>query len=174
MVGCFFVLFICLFVCFVSTVGGTLKYCKPRSQRGEAKFDVGRVVVLTHLPASTSEKWLRKKCKKFGAIEHFQYPVPNREVPTAFVTFESYKDARCAVEGLNGATHRGTALAAVLLSRENKQVSKKTLRKSRLIVRNLSFLCSKEDVRKVFSAFGEVTEVHIPRKPNGHMLGEIY
>ena len=90
------------------------------------------------------------------------------------MTFESYKDARCAVEGLNGATHRGTALAAVLLSRENKQVSKKTLRKSRLIVRNLSFLRSEEDVRKVFSAFGEVTEVHIPRKPNGHMLGEIY
>ena len=125
-----------------------MKHCKPRSQRGEAKFDVGRVVVLTHLPTSTSKKWLRKNCKKFGAIEHIQYPVPNRDVPTAFVTFESYKDARCAVEGLNGATHRGTALAAVLLSRENKEVSKKTLRKSRLIVCNLSFLVPQGSCKK--------------------------
>jgi len=41
------------------------------------------------------------------------------------------------------------------------------------IVRNLSFQCSEGELRTLFSAFVEVVEVHIPRKPNGHMLGEI-
>ena len=79
---------------------------------------------------------------KVGTVENIQFPVPNRDVSTAFVTFESYKDARYAVEALNGVTHRGTTLTAVLLSREIKQVSRETLKKSRLIVRNLSFQCS--------------------------------
>jgi len=133
---------------------------------------VGRTVVLTNLPENASEKGLRKKCMKAGTVENIQFPVPNRHVSTAFVTFESYKDARYGVEALNGVTHKGTTLAAVLLSREIKQVSRETLKKSRLIVRNLSFQCSEGELRTLFSAFGEVVEVHIPRKPNGHMLGE--
>ena len=134
---------------------------------------MGRTIVLTHLPENASGKGLRKKCGKVGTVENVQFPVPRRDVLTAFVTFKSYKDARSAVDTLNGATHRGTAITAVLLSREIKPVSKETLKKSRLIVRNLSFQCSEEEVRELFSAFGEVVEVHVPRKPNGHMLGEI-
>ncbi|KAM9292492.1 LOW QUALITY PROTEIN: RNA-binding protein 28 [Morus bassanus] len=44
-------------------------------------------------------------------------------------------------------------------------------RKARLIVRNLSFKCSEDDLRSLFSPFGTVLEVNIPRKQDGKMRG---
>ncbi|NXK15182.1 RBM28 protein, partial [Herpetotheres cachinnans] len=44
-------------------------------------------------------------------------------------------------------------------------------RKARLIIRNLSFKCSENDLRSLFSPFGTVLEVNIPRKPDGKMRG---
>ena len=67
--------------------------------------------------------------------------------------------------------YSGKELSAVLLSKENKAISSKTLKKSQLIVRNLSFSCTEEDLRSVFSRFGTLSDVRVPRKPNGRMLG---
>ncbi|XP_074757755.1 RNA-binding protein 28 [Athene noctua] len=44
-------------------------------------------------------------------------------------------------------------------------------RKARLIIRNLSFKCSEDDLRSLFSPFGTVLEVNVPRKPDGKMRG---
>uniref|UniRef100_A0A8C5QRC0 RNA binding motif protein 28 n=1 Tax=Leptobrachium leishanense TaxID=445787 RepID=A0A8C5QRC0_9ANUR len=44
-------------------------------------------------------------------------------------------------------------------------------RKARLIIRNLSFKCSEDDLKKHFSTFGTVLEVSIPTKPDGKMRG---
>ncbi|PNJ00769.1 RBM28 isoform 3 [Pan troglodytes] len=38
-------------------------------------------------------------------------------------------------------------------------------KKARLIIRNLSFKCSEDDLKTVFAQFGAVLEVNIPRKP---------
>ncbi|MXQ80674.1 hypothetical protein E5288_WYG009047 [Bos mutus] len=38
-------------------------------------------------------------------------------------------------------------------------------KKARLIIRNLSFKCSEDDLKTVFSQFGTILEVNIPRKP---------
>lgn len=38
-------------------------------------------------------------------------------------------------------------------------------KKARLIIRNLSFKCSEEDLKTVFAQFGAILEVNIPRKP---------
>ena len=151
--------------------GRVEKYRKPKSQRAASKFDVGRTVVLKNLPECITEKKILKKCINFGTVKSVSFPVAGREVPTAFVTFQEYKEAKKAVCSLNGTNYKGATLEAVLLSKEGKQVSKKTLKKSRLIVRNLSFKCSEDDVKKAFSHFGQVIEVHIPRKANGAMLG---
>ncbi|KAG6920995.1 RNA binding motif protein 28, partial [Chelydra serpentina] len=37
-------------------------------------------------------------------------------------------------------------------------------KKARLIVRNLSFKCSEDDLKALFSPFGAVLEVNVPRK----------
>ncbi|XP_033919198.1 RNA-binding protein 28 [Melopsittacus undulatus] len=44
-------------------------------------------------------------------------------------------------------------------------------RKARLIVRNLSFKCSEEELRDLFSPYGSVLEVNIPKKADGKMRG---
>lgn len=48
---------------------------------------------------------------------------------------------------------------------------KKIKLKARLIVRNLSFKCSEEDLRQTFAKFGTVLESKIPLKPDGKMRG---
>ncbi|XP_053894501.1 RNA-binding protein 28 [Malaclemys terrapin pileata] len=44
-------------------------------------------------------------------------------------------------------------------------------KKARLIIRNLSFKCSEDDLKALFSPFGAVLEVNIPRKADGKMRG---
>ncbi|XP_077626895.1 RNA-binding protein 28 [Crocuta crocuta] len=44
-------------------------------------------------------------------------------------------------------------------------------KKARLIIRNLSFKCSEDDLKTVFAQYGAVLEVNIPRKPDGKMRG---
>ena len=147
---------------------------KRKTARGKARFDTGRVVVLTDLPKEgTSEKKLRKECEPVGKVESIEYPVPGREIPSAYITYSTHQEARLAVSQLHGRSFGNvdSKVTAQLLSREGKGVSKKSLKKSRLIVRNMSFKCSEDDVRRVFEKYGQLLEVHIPRKPNGHMLG---
>ncbi|KAK2894537.1 hypothetical protein Q8A67_011766 [Cirrhinus molitorella] len=48
---------------------------------------------------------------------------------------------------------------------------KKNKLKARLIIRNLSFKCQEDDLRKIFSEFGTVIEAKIPLKPDGKKLG---
>lgn len=58
----------------------------------------------------------------------------------------------------------GAMLKAVVKSREGKSPSQKALRKSRLIIRNLSFAANEEDVKSICAPFGVTSEVKIPRK----------
>ena len=153
--------------------GALGKKRRPKSERGRAKFDVGRVVVLKNLPQGAKRKKLRKKCEPFGDIQEIVYPV-NSDPHTAHVVFATHKNARSAVRQLDGSKYKKLSegvMEACLLSLESKSVSSKTLKKSRLIVRNLSFKCSEEDVRKVFQKYGTVLRVDIPTKDNGLMLG---
>ncbi|NXY83920.1 RBM28 protein, partial [Alcedo cyanopectus] len=44
-------------------------------------------------------------------------------------------------------------------------------RRARLIVRNLSFKCTEDDLRSLFSPFGTVLEVTIPQNADGRPRG---
>ncbi|XP_032499489.1 RNA-binding protein 28 isoform X2 [Phocoena sinus] len=68
----------------------------------------------------------------------------------------------------------------VVTEKENSESPKKELqpkkakvadKKARIIIRNLSFKCSEDDLKTVFAQFGAVLEVNIPRKPDGKMRG---
>uniref|UniRef100_A0A8C5CG34 RNA binding motif protein 28 n=1 Tax=Gadus morhua TaxID=8049 RepID=A0A8C5CG34_GADMO len=48
---------------------------------------------------------------------------------------------------------------------------RKSALKSKLIIRNISFKCSEDDLKQTFSAFGEVLETKIPLKADGKMRG---
>uniref|UniRef100_A0A8C8DMK4 RNA binding motif protein 28 n=1 Tax=Oryzias sinensis TaxID=183150 RepID=A0A8C8DMK4_9TELE len=60
---------------------------------------------------------------------------------------------------------------AGLNEENNTNCIKKQQLKSRLIIRNLSFKCSEDDLKEVFEKYGTVLEAKIPLKPDGKMRG---
>lgn len=140
---------------------------KIKTHKRGTGSDIGRTIVLTKLATDLTQNHIRKKCRKIGPVEKVTYPVEGREESTAFVIYQSHKDARQAVLKLNGKIFKGSFIEASLLSREGKGPNQKSLKKSKVIVRNLSFKCKEDDIRKFFSQFGQVTEVHIPTKLEG-------
>ncbi|XP_072258045.1 RNA-binding protein 28 [Pyxicephalus adspersus] len=106
-----------------------------------------------------------------------------------YVTFSMLEDAQQAMKDIK--TYDGKKIEVLVAKKKLKEKDKKSKRKetaepsvekkpndkkgqhkkARLIIRNLSFKCSEEDLKKHFSAFGTVLEVNIPKKPDGKMRG---
>ncbi|XP_068595474.1 RNA-binding protein 28 [Brachionichthys hirsutus] len=61
--------------------------------------------------------------------------------------------------------------AAAPKQNQQKTSFRKNKLKARLIIRNLSFKCSEEDLKQVCGKFGIVLEAKIPLKPDGKMRG---
>lgn len=56
---------------------------------------------------------------------------------------------------------------------ESKKLDKQNIKakKSRLIIRNLSFKATEEDIRNLFSQYGNIVEISLPKKENGQIKG---
>ena len=146
--------------------GNTCKR-KPKSQRKQAESNAGRTVVITGLPEGISNKQVYKRCSKAGDIEKTTFPVEGRVEPTAYLLFKTHKQARQALPSLDQKTIKGSVVKAVLLSKEGKSLSKHTLDKSKLIVRNLAFKCTESILKETFSVFGKVVDTSVPTKKEG-------
>ncbi|KAM6937699.1 RNA-binding protein 28 [Xenentodon cancila] len=106
-----------------------------------------------------------------------------------FVTFSMEEDAQRALKEIKDYDGKKLSLTVAkkkvkdkkktvketpAASRENEQKPKgirKQLLKSRLIIRNLSFKSTEDDLKDVFGKFGTVLEAKIPLKPDGKMRG---
>ncbi|XP_062615574.1 RNA-binding protein 28-like [Saccostrea cucullata] len=108
-------------------------------------------------------------------VAKVKFPVPDRDPPCAFVRFKSIRDTNRALRKIDGKEGKGCTLKACQLSKEStpsiSNKPQKTVKKARLIIRNLSFKCSEEKLRETFEKFGEVTEVQIPKLKNGKHQG---
>ncbi|XP_061195663.1 RNA-binding protein 28-like [Saccostrea echinata] len=108
-------------------------------------------------------------------IAKVKFSVPDRDPPCAFVRFKSIRDTNRALRKIDGKEGKGCTLKACQLSKETTpsipSKPQKTVKKARLIIRNLSFKCSEEKLRETFEKFGEVTEVQIPKLKNGKHQG---
>ncbi|XP_037538776.1 RNA-binding protein 28 isoform X2 [Nematolebias whitei] len=54
---------------------------------------------------------------------------------------------------------------------KTKYIRQRISKNFRLIIRNLSFKCTEDDLKEVFGKFGTVVEANIPLKPDGKMRG---
>ncbi|KAI5274072.1 Rna-Binding Protein 28 [Manis pentadactyla] len=107
-----------------------------------------------------------------------------------YVTFSMLEDAQRALKEITafeGCKINVTVAKKKLRNKskekggnENSEPPKKELKpkkgkvadkKARLIIRNLSFKCSEDDLKTTFAQYGAVLEVNIPRKPDGKMRG---
>ncbi|XP_019634538.1 PREDICTED: RNA-binding protein 28-like [Branchiostoma belcheri] len=144
---------------------------EDKKKRRVEHSTAGRVIVLKNLPAKVKEEKIQKLVSKYEGVEEVTFPAPDTDQPSALVRFSSNTLARKALPALGSLKVKKSALKAVLQSKDNKTPSKKSLKKSRIIVRNLSFKCSKEDLRKTFEQYGEITDVHIPTVQGGKKRG---
>ncbi|XP_003383450.1 PREDICTED: RNA-binding protein 28-like [Amphimedon queenslandica] len=134
-------------------------------------YDIGRTILITQLSDDTTNKQLRVRCRKIGNIESLEYPVPGKDELTASVTFKTHKEAKKALDTLQSRTLNGKTIKVDLLSKVIKRVNRKSLKKSRLIVRNISFKTTEDDLNELFSAHCPVISTQVVRNEKNKSLG---
>ncbi|KAJ8262127.1 hypothetical protein GJAV_G00162570 [Gymnothorax javanicus] len=141
------------------------------------------------LPASATSGRLAEVFSEIGPLKHcFVVTEKGGDECRGFgyVTFAMEEDSQRAMKEIKD--YDGRKISVVVAKRKPNDQKKGALedqtpiekkakglrnyqKKARLIVRNLSFKCSEEDLRRVFSEFGTVLDVNIPLKPDGKMQG---
>ncbi|KDQ23410.1 hypothetical protein PLEOSDRAFT_1109053 [Pleurotus ostreatus PC15] len=144
-----------------------------------------RTLVVSGLPPSIDSKTLWKKMRKYTGAEDVVWPVkvdgqnddPTTEF-TAHVHFSTPELANKAVDKLHAHIFKGSHLSATLKKRLDKSghipategtTSAKAAtpnRASRLIVRNLPWDTTDQDLRAMFLPYGPIFSIHIPTTPN--------
>jgi len=151
-------------------------FSRPDIQRSDT------VIIAKNLPAGLDEKELKEKFEQYGEIKRFLLP-PECRV-TALVEMKNRVDAKKAFTGLAYSRLRSQPLylewAPVDVFDENHKVEKieeevevpvtevkEEERITKILVRNIPFQVSEKEVRALFTAFGELKTVRLPKKAGG-------
>ncbi|KAG8702976.1 RNA recognition motif-containing protein [Ceratobasidium sp. 395] len=128
--------------------------------------DAIRTLVLTNLPEGIDSKTLWKKARKAPGASEIVYPTPDRDDHTAFVKFATAAEALAAVGKLHNHVFKGARISAVIKKRVDGLVAgRKTgapSRSSRLIIRNLPWHVTEEDLHRLFAPYGPIYSVTLP------------
>uniref|UniRef100_A0A7N6BK28 RNA-binding protein 28 n=1 Tax=Anabas testudineus TaxID=64144 RepID=A0A7N6BK28_ANATE len=151
-----------------------------------------QTIFVGSLPASASNERLEEIFSEIGPIKQcFVVREKGTEKCRGFgyVTYSMEEDAQRALKEVKEYDGKRLSLSVAkkkikdkkkaakepaAVPEKNEQQSKgfrKKQMKARLIIRNLSFKCSEDDLKEVFSKFGTVLESKIPLKPDGKMRG---
>ncbi|KAH9923521.1 uncharacterized protein B0H18DRAFT_878636 [Fomitopsis serialis] len=157
----------------------------PRPQQPALKDPLAiRTVVISGLPSSIDSKTLWKKIRKLDGAEKAEWPAKtssgDEDSDIAHALFATPSAASEAVNKLHAHVFKGSLLSATLKKRLDglakapkakkvdapKQGAKggAPSRASRLIVRNLPFDITEQDLRAVFLPYGPIYSVDIPLK----------
>ncbi|XP_004485172.2 RNA-binding protein 28 [Dasypus novemcinctus] len=153
----------------------------------------GLTLFVGRLPPSARSEQLEELFSQVGPVKQC-FVVTEKGSKTCrgfgYVTFSMVEDVQRALKEIT--TFEGCKINVTVAKRklrnklkekgknENSESPKKEQKpkrvkvadkKARLIIRNLSFKCSENDLKTVFAQFGVVLEVNIPRKPDGKMRG---
>uniref|UniRef100_A0AAQ5YLJ4 RNA-binding protein 28 n=1 Tax=Amphiprion ocellaris TaxID=80972 RepID=A0AAQ5YLJ4_AMPOC len=111
-----------------------------------------------------------EKCRGFGFVTYSM----EEDAQRALKEIKEYDGQRLSLSVAKKKIKDKKKAEAVAAPKENEEKFKgikKIQMKSRLIIRNLSFKCSEDDLKQVFEQFGTVLESKIPLKPDGKMRG---
>ncbi|XP_008589425.1 PREDICTED: RNA-binding protein 28 [Galeopterus variegatus] len=153
----------------------------------------GLTLFVGRLPPSARSEQLEELFSQVGPVKQcFVVTEKGSKACRGFgyVTFSMLEDAQRALKEIT--TFEGCKINVTVAKKklrnkskekgknENSESPKKELKpkkakvadkKARVIIRNLSFKCSEDDLKTIFAQFGTVLEVNIPRKPDGKMRG---
>lgn len=150
----------------------------------------GLTLFVRGLPNTASGEKLEQLFSEVGPVKQcFVVREKGSETCRGFgyVTFSMLDDAQRAlkaVQAYDGNQIHVTVAKKKLRTKEKKTEFQEAVvkvvkaprvktadKKARLIIRNLSFKCSEEDLKGIFATFGAVMEVNIPKKQDGKMRG---
>ncbi|KAA8495392.1 Multiple RNA-binding domain-containing protein 1 [Porphyridium purpureum] len=153
----------------------------------------GISIFVKNLSFETSEQGVQDMFSEFGALRSVKIAKKKvthngteimQSMGYGFIEFEIAKDAHAAIQALNGAildghalelkvSHRGRETGAGSVGGHASSGKKRTStgKSSKLVVRNLAFEAKPKDVRALFSAFGPVKGVRMPKKMDGSHRG---
>ncbi|KAM7003429.1 LOW QUALITY PROTEIN: RNA-binding protein 28 [Tautogolabrus adspersus] len=154
-----------------------------------------QTIFVKSLPASASNERLEEIFSEIGPVKQC-FVVREKGTEKCrgfgFVTYSMEEDAQRAMKEVKDYDGQRLSLSVAKRKINDKEKRKaatqeqpappkdneqklkgfrKNSLKSRLIIRNLSFKCSEDDLKQVFSKFGTVLESKIPLKPDGKMRG---
>ncbi|XP_066118323.1 RNA-binding protein 28 [Saccopteryx bilineata] len=150
----------------------------------------GLTLFVSRLPSSARSEQLEELFSQVGPVKQcFVVTEKGSKACRGFgyVTFSMLEDVQRALKEI--ATFEGCKINVSVAKKKLRNKSKEkggnespkkeqkprkakvADKKARLIIRNLSFKCSEDDLKTVFAQYGAVLEVNIPRKPDGKMRG---
>uniref|UniRef100_G3PGG6 RNA-binding protein 28 n=1 Tax=Gasterosteus aculeatus aculeatus TaxID=481459 RepID=G3PGG6_GASAC len=145
-----------------------------------------RTLFVSPLPAEATNQRLEEIFSEIGPVKQCFVVKEKGDTCRGFgyVIYSMVEDARRALKEVKEYDGRRIIVAVAKRKKdkgkkgtsptEHEQKPKgvrKTQLKSRLIIRNLSFKCSEDDLKQILSQFGTVLEAKIPLKPDGKMRG---
>ncbi|GAQ82968.1 hypothetical protein KFL_001300320, partial [Klebsormidium nitens] len=151
----------------------------------EAMDEQTHSVFVKNLAFSTTEAALKKHFSKADGLRSVlvkMRPAKNGKALSmgfGFAEFASAEAARKAIQEMQGSLLDGHALVLQLSHKKagvkegaDKKESKKTKASStKIIVRNVAFEATKKDVRQLFSPFGQIKSLRLPKKFDGSHRG---
>ncbi|XP_023259661.1 RNA-binding protein 28 isoform X1 [Seriola lalandi dorsalis] len=151
-----------------------------------------QTIFVRSLPAAASNQRLEEIFSEIGPIKQC-FVVREKGTETCrgfgYVTYSMEEDAKRALKEVKEYDGQRVFLSvakkkirdkkktgpeeptAAPKEKEQKPKGFRNKQKSRLIIRNLSFKCSEDDLKEEFAKFGTVLEAKIPLKPDGKMRG---
>eukprot|EP01135_Chromosphaera_perkinsii_P003146 Nk52_evm35s236 gene=Nk52_evmTU35s236 len=145
---------------------------KSKAERAKPDNNAGRTTLVMPVEGFTKESLL-KECKALGEVESVEVPASVNGASCAAIVFKTHKQCRRAVKHFsdkkNVQSFVKTAFMrnSAMTTTEKKQKNKK----HRLIIRNVSWKCSADDMKKLLQTFGEVVDFNMPLGPKGKCKG---
>ncbi|KAL0581815.1 RNA recognition motif-containing protein [Marasmius crinis-equi] len=138
-----------------------------------------RTIVVSGLPSAVDSKTLWKKFRKCPGAEKVDWPAKAEDAheasnSIAHVLFNTPANAQDAVNKLHAHVFKGSLLSVALKKRLDTLQKSSTIQKpgkrvkggpshaSRLIVRNIPFNTTEQDLRAIFLPYGPIHSIHIP------------
>ena len=127
-------------------------------------------VLISEMLPGLSKNVIYKKVRKFGTVKELVIAnsVNGLSENSCKAVYATHDEAQNAVEHLNDHIFKGTTIKCQLIDNPSEASLAK---KSRLIIRNLSFKCQKSHLKKVFEVYGELVDFQVPLMPDGKCRG---